>query len=188
MVSEFLIPFGRLNLSFLPEDKVDRLLADGLTAAEAVEVLEYGRNLDGYWDGKKLLEQVTQKALPIAEALFPGYAFLLLFDNATSHATFANDALRTSQMNKGSGGKQAWLRSGYYHDANGNRHEQPMFFEDDSGKRCQKGIQMVLEERGLWPEDGLPLECFKPKCNNCQVMATCQSYTKGQSSDVIGLD
>jgi hypothetical protein len=39
---------------------------------------------------------------------------------------------------------------------------------------------MVLEERRLWPEDGLPLGCFKPKCNNCQVMATCQSGTKGQ--------
>lgn len=49
---------------------------------------------------------MVNKALPIAEALYPGYSLLFLFDNATSHSVFAQDALHTTQMNKGTGGQQ----------------------------------------------------------------------------------
>src|SRR6267378_820791 len=92
MVSEFLLPFGRLNLSSLTaEQKAQTMGSTGLTADEAVEVLEYGKNREGYWDGAKLLKQVVNKALPIAEALFPGYSLFFLFDNATSHSVYAED-------------------------------------------------------------------------------------------------
>jgi hypothetical protein len=102
MVSEFLLPFGRLNLSSLTAEQKTRIMeptASGLTVDEAVEILEYGKNREGYWDGAKLLEQVVNKALPIAEALFPGYSLFFLFDNATSHSVYAEDALRTTKMN-----------------------------------------------------------------------------------------
>ena len=46
------------------------------------------------------------KALPIAEALYPGYSLLFLFDNATNHSVYADNALRIGNMNKRLGGKQ----------------------------------------------------------------------------------
>ena len=49
MVSDFLLPFGRLNLSSLSPEKekevVDRI---GLTVTEAAELFEYGKNHEGY--------------------------------------------------------------------------------------------------------------------------------------------
>ncbi|KAI1003025.1 hypothetical protein K3495_g5181 [Podosphaera aphanis] len=76
MVSEFLLPFGRLNLSSLEEEKVEELRAEGLRFTEAVEILEFGKTQDGYWNGEKLLRQLEAKAIPIAKALYPGYSLL----------------------------------------------------------------------------------------------------------------
>ncbi len=51
--------------------------------------------------GKYLLDQIKNKALPIAEALYPGYELLLLFDNTTSYAIYAKDVLQVVHINKG---------------------------------------------------------------------------------------
>ena len=49
MVSEFLLPFGRLNLSSLSSEKRQEVLKKtGLTHIKAVEIFEYGKNNDGY--------------------------------------------------------------------------------------------------------------------------------------------
>ena len=77
----------------------------GLTFTEVVELFEYGKNNEKYWDGPKLHKQVVTKALPIAEALYPGYSLLFLFDNATSHSVYADNALYITGINKKSGGK-----------------------------------------------------------------------------------
>ena len=74
-----------------------------------------------------------KKALPIAEALYPGYSLLFLFDNATSHSVYAIDALQVKNMNKGIRGKQPQLRNGWY-NLNGMRTVQPMSFQDKEGK------------------------------------------------------
>jgi hypothetical protein len=155
----------------------------GLVSDEATEFFEFSRNNDGYWDGAKLLQQVVSKALPIAEALFPGYSLLFLFDNATSHSVYADDALHVTDMNKGNGGKQPWLRNGYFFDSEGIRIDQPMSFQDIDGTKIQKGIQRVLEERSLWPDEGLNLECLKPRCFTCQMIADCRVCTKGKKCD-----
>lgn len=55
-----------------------------------------------------------KKALPIGEALYPGYALLFLFDNAISHLIYAPDALQVAHMNKVSGGCQSYLRLGWF--------------------------------------------------------------------------
>lgn len=113
MVSEFLLPFGRLNLSSLSELSQRELIDKfGLTQTEAVEIFEFGKNNQGYWTGADLLKQVKEKALPIAEVLYPGYSLLFLFDNATSHLVYSQDALQVKSMGKGSGGKQLFLRDG----------------------------------------------------------------------------
>ena len=182
MVSDFLLPWGRLNTKHLNAEKVVEAREQGVPE-EAVELFEYGKQ-EGYWDGARLLRQLTEKALPIAQFLYPGYDLIFLFDNAKSHAIYAKDALRVSNMAKGEGNQQGFLRPGWYRDKIfGEVVIQPMWsWETDSfgeKKKVQKGIQKVLYERGLWPETGLRLECPKPKCLSCQEMANCRVCVKG---------
>lgn len=54
------------------------------------------------------------------------------------------------------------------------------YIQNLDGNWTQKGIQKVLEERNLWPVKGLNLECTKPKCFNCQVVADCKVCEKGK--------
>lgn len=108
---------------------------------------------------------MANKALPIAEAFYPGYSLLFLFDNATSHSVYVKDALKVKDMNKGVGGQQPQLRNGwfYHHDT---QIDQPKDFQDNHGLLTPKGIRKILEERSLWPIRGLKLEYVKPKCFN----------------------
>lgn len=90
MVSDFLLPFEQLNLLSLSEGKKKGVIdKTGLSVIEAVELFEYEKTNEGYWDGSKLHKQVVNKALPITEALYLGYSLLFLFDNATSHSVYA---------------------------------------------------------------------------------------------------
>lgn len=115
MVSEFLLFFGWLNLSFLSElNQQDLIERCGLRETEAVEIFEFGKNNQGYWTGANLLKQVKNKALSIAQALYPGYSLLFLFDNATSHSVYKQNALQIKNMSKGPSKKQAFLRNGWF--------------------------------------------------------------------------
>lgn len=121
-----------------------------ITITEAVVLFEYGKANEGYWDRPKLHQQVVNKVLPIVEALYSSYSLLFLFDNATSYSVYAQDALRTTQIIKKVGGKQPWLRNGWF-QKNGIRIIQPIFFQKADSTLVQKGVQRVLEERNLWP-------------------------------------
>lgn len=113
MALKFLLLFDCLNLSSMSQEKIEEVIRQtGLTVTEAVELFEYGKNHEGYWDKAKLHEQVVSKALPVAEALYPGYALLFLFDNATSHSVYASNALCTNDINKSTEGQQGQLRNG----------------------------------------------------------------------------
>jgi hypothetical protein len=179
MVSDFLLPWSRLNLLSLPKERQSELAGAGVPL-EAVEFFEYGKE-EGHWDGQKLLEQVGKKALPIAEALYPGYQFVFFFDNATSHSIYAEDALRVAKMNKGEGGQQPLLRNGWYQNETTLMTQEMFYREEDSAtgviKKIPKGIQKVLEERELWPNEGMILECPKPRCESCS--KKCKDCTKG---------
>ena len=178
MTSDFLLPFGRLNLASLSSEKRKEVVEKcGLLETEAVEVFEYGKNNDGYWDGAKLHKQVVSKALPIIEALYPGYSLLFLFDNTTSYSVYAKDVLQVQEMNKSVGGKQAQLRNGWF-EKEGVQVEQLMNYNEVNGQCIPKGIQKVLEERNLWPFGGLNLEFLRPKYCNCQVVAECKICIK----------
>lgn len=180
MVSDFLLPWSRLNLFSLPTARQEELQNSGVPL-EAAVLFEYGKE-NGYWDGKSLLRQAVDKALPIAEALYPGYSFLFLFDNATSHSVYADNALRASKMNKNDGGKQPFLRNGWFQKGEIKYCQEMFFIRQDPGTgnevRIQKGIQRVLEERGAWPTAGLKLECPKPKCPSCQEIVSCKVCIK----------
>ena len=101
IVLDFLLPWSRLNLSSLSSEKPKKLANLGISF-EAVTYFEYRKIEEGYWIGEHLLDQVQKKALPIGEVLYPGYALLFLFDNATSHSVYTKNALRVGNMNKGS--------------------------------------------------------------------------------------
>ena len=49
---------------------------------------------------------MVTKALPIAEVLYLKYSFLFLFNNATSHFVYANNALCILGINRKSGTKR----------------------------------------------------------------------------------
>jgi len=185
MVSDFLLPWSRLNLLSIPIARREELVASGIPL-EAAILFEYGKE-DGHWDGERLLNQIVNMALPIAEALYPGYDLLFLFDNATSHLIYAKDALRTTHMNKGTGGAQPFLRDGWFKNGDTVLSQEMSYLVEDpvtgQSKRVQKGIQMVLEERGLWPNTGLNLECSKPKCGPCQEAVNCKVCIKGTRCD-----
>ena len=113
MVFEFILSYGRLNLAFLtPKKREEVIQQTGLKFTKAAEIFEYGKNNNKYWNGAKLYKQVVEKALPIAEALYPRYSLCFLFNNATSHSVYAKDALQVKEINKGVSGKQLWLRNG----------------------------------------------------------------------------
>ena len=155
---------------------------------EAVTCFEYGKMEEGDWTGKHLLDQIKSKALPIAEALYPGYELLFMFDNATSHAIYAKDALQVTHMNKGPGGQQSFLRAGWYQNIDGEIITQEMHTLVDNptngqSQKIQKGVQAILDERGLWLAKGVCLSCDQPKCANCQTLATCMACVKGRKCD-----
>jgi hypothetical protein len=176
MVSDFLLPWSRLNLLLLSLERQQELIASGVPS-EACTYFEYGQEA-GYWDGEALLQQITKKALPIAQALYPGYQLLFLFDNATSHSVYAANALRTAKMNKGPGGQQPFLRNGWY-VKDGVRIEQEMHTVMSGGVKLQKCIQLVLQERQIWPAKGIRLECPKQRCPKCADQSGCRTCVKG---------
>jgi hypothetical protein len=166
MVSEFLTPRGRLRAP--PEctqEEMDRLriLSDGPTATETLQC-----GGQKWWDQEYLIEQLEMKAIPIFNRVFPGRQALFIFDNATIHSAFAKNALRVTKLNIAPGGKQPFMRPGWFmaYDAATNswyRQEQEMQFSkthpDSNLRGIQKGTRQILQERGLWPADGLRLDC-----------------------------
>ena len=129
-VSDYLTPIGRLG--------------DG----DVCEILKCGGDI--WWTGEDMLNQLTSKAIPAFEKSFPGCQALFAFDNAKSHQKYANDALRTGNINLSPGGKNTQaMRDGWFvkHQEPGRVYKQSMMLPD--GKL--KGLRIILEERGLWP-------------------------------------
>lgn len=134
---------------------------------EARVSIEPGKNRDGYWNATDMLNQMSERALPISKILYPRdhYEVVWLFDQSTGHAKFADDALKSSNMNMGDGGKVLPLRDGWYIGPDGEKVVQTMWYPEvdaDTGetKRIPKGIKRVLQERGIWPTDkNLKLSC-----------------------------
>ena len=87
-------------------------LAISRIPTEVVTYFKYLKTKERYWTEKHLLDQIVRKALPIEEALYLGYEFLFLFDNATSHSIYTPVALQVANMNKEPGGQQPFLRPG----------------------------------------------------------------------------
>lgn len=102
MVSDFLLPWLKLNLLSLSSQKQEELV-NLRVPRKAVTYFEYKKSEKGYWIGEHLLDQIVKKTLPIEEVLYSGYALLFLFDNAISHSIYAQDAFQVAHMNKRAG-------------------------------------------------------------------------------------
>src|SRR6266516_7294827 len=120
--------------------------------------LEYGK--DNYWTSEKMIRQVLDVALPVFRVAFPDFVGVWIFDNSSNHGCFAPNALRVEKLNLGPGGKQPHLRDGFIH---GQQASQSMQFPPDYDKPDlagkPKGMKQILKERGLWPAEGLRLDC-----------------------------
>ena len=111
------------------------------------------------------LFQLREKIIPAFEnAHGVGYQALFLINNSQGHSAYSTDALLASRMNLRPGGKQAWMRDGWF-VRDGQKVVQPMNFPKDHAEfpDQQKGMKQVLLERGLWV-DKLRMKCRQEKC------------------------
>ena len=72
---------------------------------EMVNLFEYRKNNEKYWDDSKLYKQVVTKAFSIAKAVYLKYLLLFLFDYTTSHSIYINNIFYTIEINKKSSEK-----------------------------------------------------------------------------------
>ncbi|KAG2031688.1 hypothetical protein BDR03DRAFT_1015862, partial [Suillus americanus] len=83
--------------------------------AEVSQMLEYGKNYDGYWTGELFVKQRKEKIIPAFEnAHGPGYQALFMVNNSQGHSSYSEDTLLVSRMNVKPGGKQAHMRDGWF--------------------------------------------------------------------------
>jgi len=130
-VSDYLTPIGRLG------------------GGNVCEILKCGG--DVWWTGERMLIQLTEKAIPSFEAAFPGCQGLFAFDNAKIHQKYAPDALQVANLNLTPRGKNAVpMRHGYF-----THPESPEVIQIQSMMLPDgrlKGLKIILQEHGLWPE------------------------------------
>ncbi|KAI6168758.1 hypothetical protein EDD17DRAFT_1773030 [Pisolithus thermaeus] len=108
--------------------------------------LEYGKNYDGYWNGKLFVNQLKEKIIPAFERIHgAGYQALFFIDNSQGHSAYAEDALLASHMNVNPGGKQPQMQDGWY-QKDGVTVVQKMVFSQDHPLHAgePKGIKAIL--------------------------------------------
>ncbi|POW01191.1 hypothetical protein PSHT_12661 [Puccinia striiformis] len=176
-ISDFILEStGRLVLS--PDEQEFHQL----NCSDAATVIYPGSQGDAWWDMAQLCKQVTEKALPIFEALHPGCQGVFVFDCSSAHEAFGPQALRVQNMNLGPGGKQSRLRDTII-PTNDTRIPEglrgqpqsmcfPTDYEVQSLAGQPKGIQQVLAERGLFQyycgaQNDAQLPPLRLKCKQC---------------------
>jgi hypothetical protein len=146
--------------------------------SEARIFFRAGKNRDGFFNNDDLLRQ-TDKAIDIFEAKTNGFATgLFAFDNAPGHAKRPLDGLSACKMPK-------FPTAEWTHHKNGPRMRstsftifhppllepitihQDLYYPEDHPTMPNwfKGMQHILEERGLYPASGLRATCEGFKCD-----------------------
>lgn len=153
----------------LPEDKLQearKKYPDITTTAQYT--MEYGKNKDGYFEGKKFLTQATN-VLQIASVLWPDKDHVWCFDHSGVHKRMADDALNASRMNLNDGGKQPKMRTTKW-----NGQVQHMVYTSGPSIGEPKGLRTVLIERGLWRDSMLKDDAMK-------VLSECEDFKNEKS-------
>ncbi|PWW72880.1 hypothetical protein C7212DRAFT_220536, partial [Tuber magnatum] len=171
MISDFLLPCERLIANPVPVEMHQEIGIPEYTSL----LFEFGsQNNQGYWSTENIIKYIQNYAIKIFEVVYPGYRVLFLFNNASSHSSYADDALRVQNMNLHNGGEQGILQDSYF--LNHRVHTIQYMVEKEG---IPKGIEIVLQEQGLWKE-GLQLKCAKAQCGGCQARKrykNCQNQT-----------
>ena len=140
----------------------------------ARETIAPGKNFDGYWTNEDVVRQLENKAIKAFDALHPGQKAVFAFDNSSNHRAVRGDGLCANSLNLSDGGKNTPLMRDTEYTRNGTVHKQKMQRRvrvDGTIVPLQKGVQRILEERGLWQEK-MVLECSSKK-GGCDQSGTC---------------
>ncbi|KAI9493620.1 hypothetical protein BDB00DRAFT_872083 [Zychaea mexicana] len=97
------------------------------------------------------MAEQLKSAIEEFNELHPNCTGVFCFDQSSNHSTMPNNALNAFKMNLGPGGKQIISHDTGYYDANGQWRIQRTV--DGDGRA--RGLEAVLKERCLWPEQGL---------------------------------
>jgi hypothetical protein len=157
-----------------------------LRVTDARRIIYPGKNHDGWWDLKQLMDQ-THDAVDIFEYLHPDKVGVWVFNCLSAHEGLAADALNVNNMNVNPGGKQKHLQSTTIPldnpapkpgcpDTHGL--QQDMVYPHDhptAELRGQpKGMKTVLQERvSMWDE-------LSERCGG-KVVGKCKGCTKSQA-------
>jgi hypothetical protein len=137
--------------------------------SEAQVIFKAGKNRDGWFSCKDLLQQVDM-AIDIFEGKTNGFATgLFLFDNTPSHQKGAPDALSARKMPKNP--HPTWthhkegpkMRMTWFGE---DQRIQDLYFDHDHPTMPGwfKGMEIIIRERGLWLEKGMNAQCDEFKC------------------------
>ena len=160
-----------------------------MSLSEARVIFKAGKNRDGWFAAEDLLKQVDH-AINIFEGKTDGRATgLFLFDNAPSHQKRAPDALSAQKMIKGP-------KAGWMHHKDGPKMcpavyadglPQQLYFPEDHGTMPGwfKGMELLIKECGLWPENGMPAQCAGFKCEAGQTNC-CSQRTLFMQPNFVG--
>ncbi|EFP79994.2 uncharacterized protein PGTG_05219 [Puccinia graminis f. sp. tritici CRL 75-36-700-3] len=167
--------FGRLELSNIEFQSSQHDGGTKPVSANAATVIYPGSNGDPWWDMEQLFKQVSKKAIPIFQHLHPNSQAVFIFDCSSEHGAFSKTVLRVQNMNLKPGGKQSHLR------------DSIIPYPKLAGQA--KGVQTILEERGLWQhyrskarENGKP--ALKLRCDSCAMSNMRKDATK-QSAKLL---
>ncbi|PLW54798.1 hypothetical protein PCANC_03715 [Puccinia coronata f. sp. avenae] len=160
-ISNFILETtGRLKLTNDEYRQSQTQIGKQPTSLDAAEVIYPGANGDKWWDMAQLCSQVSNKAIPIFEALHPNTQAVFIFDCSSAHGAFAPSALRVQNMNLNPGGKQAVLWDTVIPSDDPcippHLHGRVPKFSynpshpDPTRAGKPKGVQAILQERGLW--------------------------------------
>lgn len=102
-----------------------------------------------------------------------------MFDNASTHQKRPSDGLSARYMPKKITAGWTNLNSGNVRMRNGtlpNGSSQPFYFDDNHPQYPGffKGMEVIIRERGLWPEAGMRASCAGFKCPDGQEYCCCR--------------
>ena len=137
MVSDFLLPWSRLNLLSLPS----RNWWISEYHSRPQSCLNTGRK-KGIGMARCYSNRLSARLFQSQKGFTRDTRFSFY---STSHSVYSDDALIASKMNKTDGGQQPFLRAGWFCDGDTIRHQAMWFIQEDpssaSAPELKKGLK-----------------------------------------------